>query len=356
MAWEYVMVVQPEGVRWPAEWEPHRATWLSWPHQKADWPGKFGPIPFVWAEIVRLVSLDESVELFVPEGSEKAVRGILGKAGVDPKVVNLHPQPTNRVWMRDAGGIFVKDDAGRNCLLDWRFNAWAKYDDWQLDDALPQAMAKIRGLAKSRVIQPRRGGNRLVLEGGSIEGNGAGVMLTTRECLLSKIQERNPGLDQTAYEAVFRQYLGINKVLWLNRGIEGDDTHGHVDDLARFVAPERIVLVQEKDKNHPNYEPLRENAEILKSSKMLSGKRPEVIGLPMPRPVVFRGQVLPASYANYILTNGSVLVPTFNDEADREALGILADCFPGRKAIGIHAVDLVWGLGTLHCLSQQEPA
>jgi agmatine deiminase len=356
MAWENVMVVQPEGVRWPAEWEPHRATWLSWPHQKADWPGKFGPIPWVWAEIVRLVSRDESVELFVPEGAEKTIRGILDKAGADLKVVNLHPQPTNRVWMRDAGGIFVKDSKDRKTLLDWRFNAWAKYEDWQLDDALPQAMAKIRGLPKSRVIQPKRGKNRLVLEGGSIEGNGAGVMLTTRECLLSKIQERNPGLDQAAYEKVFQQYLGINKVLWLDRGIEGDDTHGHVDDLARFVGPERIVLVQEKDKSLPNYEPLRENAEILKGQKMPSGKRPEVIALPMPRPVVFRGQVLPASYANYILTNGSVLVPTFNDEADREALGILADCFPGRKAIGIHAVDLVWGLGTLHCLSQQEPA
>lgn len=349
-------MLQPKEFCWPAEWERHSATWLSWPHQKADWPGKFGVIPWVWAEIVRLVSWGEQVELFLPEGSEKSVRGILERAGADLKRVSLHPQPSNRVWMRDAGGIFVKDSKGKKTLLDWRFNAWAKYDDWQLDDALPMAMAQVRGLPKSRVVQPHFAKKRVVLEGGAIDGNGAGVLLTTRECLLSKVQERNPGLDQANYETLFKEYLGISKVIWLEQGIEGDDTHGHVDDLARFVGPETVVLVVEKDKSRPNYGPLLNNLEILKREIMPSGCRLEIIPLPMPKPVVFRGQVLPASYANFILTNDSVLVPTFNDEADRQALGILADCFPGRKAIGVHAVDLVWGLGTLHCLSQQEPA
>lgn len=350
------MVLQPKEFCWPAEWERHSATWLSWPHQKSDWPGKFGVIPWVWAEIVRLVSWDEQVELFIPEGSEKSVRLILNRAGADLKSVFFHPQPTNRVWMRDAGGVFVKGTNGKKTLLDWRFNAWAKYDDWHLDDALPMAMAKIRGLRKSCLVQPHFAKKRVVLEGGSIEGNGEGVMLTTRECLLSKVQERNPGLTQANYETLFKDYLGITKVIWLEQGIEGDDTHGHVDDLARFVGPETVVLVVEKDKNQPNFGPLLKNLEILKGEILPSGRRLEIITLPMPKPVVFRGQVLPASYANFILTNGSVLVPTFNDEADRQALGILADCFPGRKTIGVHAVDLVWGLGTLHCLSQQEPA
>ncbi len=312
-------------------------------------------VPWIWAEIVRLVSWDEQVELFIPEGSEKAIRGMLDRAGADCKSVSLYSQSTNRVWMRDAGGIFVKDPKGKKTLLDWRFNAWAKYGDWQLDDALPKAMAKIRGLQKSCVVQPHFARKRVVLEGGAIDGNGAGVLLTTRECLLSKVQERNRGFDQANYEAMFKEYLGISKVIWLEQGIEGDDTHGHVDDLARFVGPNTVVLVVEKDKTLPNHGPLFKNLEILKGEIMPSGRPLEIIPLPMPRPVVFRGQVLPASYANFILTNSSVLVPTFHDEADSRALGILADCFPGRKVIGVHARDLVWGLGTLHCLSQQEP-
>ncbi len=343
------------GRRWPAEWETHRATWLSWPHEQSDWPGKFGPIPWVWAEIVRLISMEEQVELFVPERAERKVLAILRKAGADLSAVNLHPQPTNRVWMRDAGGIFIQDEKGRKGLLDWRFNAWAKYEDWGLDDRLPGAMAAICQLPASRVWQPTQQRKRIVLEGGAIEGNGAGTMLTTRECLLSSVQERNPGFSARDYETIFEQWLGVDKVIWLERGIVGDDTHGHVDDLARFVSPHTVVAVRDVDQQSPNYELLEENIRILKQEKNAQGEMLEVIDLPMPGSIAFAGRILPASYANYLLTNGSVLVPTFNDEKDRLALGILADCFPGRKAIGVHALDLVWGLGTLHCLSQQEP-
>lgn len=352
---ELWMVIQSKTRVWPAEWEKHRATWLSWPHQKSDWPGKFGPIPWVWAEIVRLVAQEEPVELFVPEGAEKQVHRMLRNAGADLSVVSIHPQPTNRVWMRDAGGIFVRDEKGRKSLLDWNFNAWAKYEDWELDDRLPGAMAKIRELPASRVWQPVHKRKRVVLEGGAIEGNGAGTMLTTRECLLSCIQERNPGFAQNDYEEMFLKWLGIRKVIWLERGIVGDDTHGHVDDLARFVSKRTVVAVREENPSNPNYELLEENIEILKQEKNADGEKLEVISLPMPSPVVFNKRILPASYANYILTNGSVLVPTFHDEKDRKALEILGNCFPGRKAIGVHALDLVWGLGTLHCLSQQEP-
>jgi len=349
------MVSSSDSFVWPAEWEPHRSTWLAWPHEVSDWPGKFGPVPWVWAEIVRHITRHERVDLLVPEGREKAVLRALGKAAVDLKEVSVHPQPTDRAWMRDSGGIFIRDGKGRKALLHWKFNAWAKYENWEQDAVVPERMARAIGLAGSRVFQPVHKRRRVVLEGGAIDGNGAGTLLTTRECLLSPVQERNPGFSQEDYETVFSKWMGIRKVIWLERGIVGDDTHGHVDDLARFVSKKAVVVVREKDKNRPNYELLEENIQILKASKNADGEKVEVIPLPMPEPVIFEGRELPASYANFLVTNGSVLVPTFNDAADREALGILADCFPGRQVIGIHAVDLVWGLGTLHCLSQQEP-
>jgi agmatine deiminase len=338
----------------PAEWEPHAATWLAWPHQASDWPGKLGPIPWVYAEIIRHLHRREHVHVLVNDAiKENAARRVLTKAGVDLDRVTFHRWRTDRVWTRDSGPTFLTNADGGKGLLDWRFNAWAKYDNWRHDDQLPTRVAKLTGLP---VWRPTCHGQRVVLEGGSIEVNGAGLLLTTDECLLSDVQCRNPGMSRADYERVFADYLGIKKVLWLNRGIAGDDTHGHIDDLARFVARRRVVTVVEPDPAEDNYEPLQENLERLRGMTDVDGSKLEVIPLPMPRPVVFAGQRLPASYANFYIANGLVLVPTFNDVNDRKALGILADLFPDREVVGIHAVDLVYGLGTLHCMTQQEPA
>jgi agmatine deiminase len=335
-----------EGFRMPAEWEPHAATWLAWPHRHADWPGKFTSIAWVYAEIIRHLSRGERVRLIVPAAVRERVRGVLERAGVDLGQVDFYPWPTDRSWVRDSGPIFVTAPGERG-VLDWHFNAWAKYPNWQNDDQLPARAAEILGL---RRWQPRYQGRRVVLEGGAIDVNGAGRMLTTEECLLSDVQARNPDVSRADLEDVFADYLGVTDVIWLGRGIVGDDTHGHVDDLARFVGPQRVVTVIENDATDENYAPLQENLERLLGAGL------EVIALPMPEPVVFDGQRLPASYANFYIGNECVLVPTFNDAADRVALGQLAELFPDRRVVGIHAVDLVWGLGTLHCLSQQEPA
>jgi len=347
------------GYRMPAEWEPHAATWLAWPHNRADWPGKFGPIPWVYAEIVRLLAAQERVHLLVQDAAaEKRASGILKRAGVDLAQVDFHQWPTNRVWLRDTGPIFVKDTAGKLNLIDWKFNAWAKYDDWQLDDKIPGRAAELLGmLAWQPVVSLEAGSKRrLVLEGGSIDTNGAGILLTTEECLLSEVQQRNPGVSREQLEQAFHDYLGIEQVIWLGRGVAGDDTHGHVDDISRFVGPETIVTAVEPDTQDANQEPLSENLERLKAARTLDGKQFTVVELPLPRPEVFRGQRLPASYANFYIANGLVLVPTFNDPNDRIALNILAEVFPDREVIGIHSVDLVWGLGTLHCMTQQQPA
>jgi agmatine deiminase len=338
----------------PAEWEPHEATWIAWPHQRADWPGKFAAIPWVYAEIVRHLSRSECVRILVnDDGAKRQARRVLRRVGVDRSRVDFFPFPTDRAWTRDAAAIFVKDAAGRLGVTDWRFNAWAKYDNYHLDDALPGRIAERLGLP---CWQPEWHGRHVVLEGGSIDVNGTGLLLTTEECLLSPVQARNPGLTREDLEQVFADYLGVRKVHWLGRGIAGDDTHGHVDDLARFVGPRHVVLVTEEDPGDVNYEPLRENRERLRGMTDLDGRPLEVTTLPMPGPVVFAGQRLPASYANFYLANDRVLVPTFNDPNDRRALDILAALFPGRTVAGIHAVDLVWGLGTLHCLTQQQPA
>ncbi len=267
--------------------------------------------------------------------------------------VDFFHVPTDRVWTRDYCPIFVAESDGTIALTDWHFNGWAKYPNWQRDDA---AAATIARLLNRPIRQPMVHGRRVVLEGGSIDVNGQGLLLTTEECLLSDEQARNPGLTQQELENVFAEHLGVRKVLWLNRGIAGDDTHGHVDDLARFVGPRTVVTVVEDDPADDNYEPLQENLERLKGMTDLDDKPLEIVPLPMPDPVVFTGQRLPASYANFYIANDQVLVPTFNDPKDRTALGILAELFPSREVLGIHAVDLVWGLGTLHCLTQQEPA
>ncbi len=347
------------GYRMPAEWEPHEATWLAWPHNREDWPGKFHPIPWLYAEIVRLLARHETVRLLVQgEQEEKRARGMLRRAGANLDRVAFHRWPTNRVWTRDSGPLFVRNAAGQTGLTNWRFNAWAKYDNWKLDGQIPGRVAELLRLPMWEPAVPMEGGDprRLVLEGGSIDTNGRGALLTTEECLLSEVQQRNPGVSRERLEQALGDYLGIDQVIWLGCGIAGDDTHGHVDDISRFAGPTTIVTAVEPDTRDPNHAPLADNLARLRAARTLDGKRFEVIELPMPRPVVFHGQRLPASYANFYIANGLVLVPTFHDPNDRVALEILAGLFPDREVIGIHAVDLVWGLGTLHCMTQQQPA
>lgn len=337
----------------PAEWEPHSGTWIAWPHRTSDWPGKFSAIPWVYAEIVRTLSRFERVNIVVRDSAMAArVTNILNKAHADLSQVQLLIQPTDRSWVRDSGPIFVRDTAGMLVALDWRFNAWAKYPDWHNDDKLPAAITRT---SRFPTVQPKWNIHRIVLEGGSIDVNGCGSMLTTEECLLSTIQQRNPVLDRAGYESVFAQYLGIKNVIWLEKGIVGDDTHGHVDDLARFVNARTVVTVVEENPGDANFELLRINWERLLSARDEAGRKLTVVPLPMPAPIVFRGQRLPASYANFYIANDVVMVPTFNDINDRIALGTLSELFPDRVVVGIHCTDLVWGLGTLHCMTQQEP-
>jgi agmatine deiminase len=337
--------------RMPAEWEPHEATWLAWPHNHDDWPGKFEPIPWVYAEIIRNLSRHERVEVIVNDAlSEKRSKKVLKLANALNDNVRFHRWPSDRVWTRDSGCIFVD---GNTSAIKWRFNAWAKYSNWKRDEKIGSQMAEFASVPE---IQPLFRKERVVLEGGSIDVNGQGTLLTTEECLLSKIQQRNPGMKRKDYENIFAEYLGIENVIWLGAGINGDDTHGHVDDLTRFVAPDTVVTAVESDPKDPNYEPLRENARRLSDATDQNGKSLAVIDLPMPGPVIFEGRRLPASYANFYIANGSVLVPVFNDSNDRVALDILGDLFPDREVIGIYCGDLVWGLGTLHCMTQQQPA
>ena len=345
--------------RMPPEWAPHQATWLAWPHNPSDWPGKFQAIPWLYAEIVRLLAVHEQVHLIVEHAKEESrARGILRRAHANLDQVTFHQWPTDRVWTRDSGPIFVKNPEGNIAITNWRFNAWAKYDDWHNDDQLPSRAQQLLALPEWQPTVTLADGqpHRLVLEGGSIDTNGAGILLTTEECLLSEVQQRNPGVSRSQLEQAFHDYLGIDQVLWLNRGVAGDDTHGHIDDITRFVAPDTIVTAVEPNTADANHAPLAENLARLKGARTLDGKQFTLIELPLPRPVVFRGQRLPASYANFYLANGLVLMPTFHDPNDRVALGILSQLFPDRDVIGIHSVDLIWGLGALHCMTQQQPA
>lgn len=336
------------GFRMPAEWAPHRATWIAWPHETRDWPGRFAPIPWAYCEFVRALSPHETVCILVQNSAlQHRAQAMLKRAGVDLAHVQFHRIHTDRVWTRDSGAIFVTDRQHRRLATCWRFNGWAKYPNHRQDARVASTMARLTG-TESFSVQWQ--GRDIVMEGGAIDVDGEGTLMCTEECLLSDVQARNPGLDRRDLEQVFADALGIRRVLWLGRGIAGDDTHGHVDDLARFVAPGRVLLCQEPNGKDPNHAPLQENLE------RLEGEKVEVVPLPMPAPLVFEGQRLPASYANFYIGNDVVLMPTFNDPQDRVALGILADCFPGRRVIGIHCVEWVWGLGTLHCATQQEPA
>jgi agmatine deiminase len=341
------------GFRMPAEWEGHEATWLGWPHELTDWPGKFAPIPWAFAEIVRHLSRVERVYLLVENrAAELRVRTILKKSAANLDAIDFFRIPTNRGWMRDSGPICVRNESGEVAYNHFAFNGWAKYPNHKKDAGV---VSKANQELKRHLWQPMHKGRRVVLEGGSIDVNGRGTLVTTEECLLSKVQERNPGFSKEDYSEVFREYFGATNVLWLKNGIAGDDTHGHVDDLTRFVNPSTVVTIIENDLKDANHEPLQENLALLKTKRDQDGRPLRVETLPMPAPVYFDGQRLPASYANFYIANKIVLVPTFNDSNDRIALNTLAGLFPDREVVGIACRDLVLGLGTLHCMTQQQP-
>ena len=349
------MTVPParRGYSMPAEWAPHRATWIGWPHHKPDWPGKFESIPWVYAEIVRVLSRNERVAILVHNAAaERGAKRVVRKAAVSLKAVDFHRIPTDRVWTRDSGALFVKHEGGGRIATNWKFNGWAKYRNFKRDDLVAARMAKAADVPEYRVVHE---GRDVVMEGGAIDVDGRGTLMATEECLLSRVQARNPGLSREGIERVFGDVLGIEHVIWLGRGIAGDDTHGHIDDVARFVGPGRIVLCEEKNPKDVNYKLLNENRERLQSARDAAGRKLEVIPLPMPAPIVFDRMRVPASYANFYIANGVVIVPTFNDPNDRQALGLLSELFPDHVVVGIHCVDFVWGLGTLHCATQQEP-
>jgi len=347
-----------EGYYFPAEWEKHEATWLAWPHNPTDWPDKLDTIRWVYCEIVRKISPGERIRMLVNnEAMKKSAQKYLKRAGADPGKVDFIIHPTNRGWTRDSGPIFVKrvvNGKSGTAIVHFHFNGWAKYDDWQKDTKVPETAAKV---LKKRIFDARWDGKPFIIEGGGIDVNGRGTLITTEECYLHpKVQVRNKGMTKEQFEETLKKYLGVTNIFWLGNGIAGDDTHGHVDDLCRFVNPTTLVMIKEDNPKDVNYKALAENWERIKDLRLEDGSKPEVIPLPMPAPLFFDGYRLPASYANFYISNHAVIVPTFNDPNDRIALGILAELFKDRIVVGIHAVDLVLGFGTLHCLSQQEPA
>jgi agmatine deiminase len=346
--------VEPPYSKMPAEWEPHAATWLGWPHNSSDWPGKIAAIHWVYGEIARKLAPGERLHIAVNSARHaRLARRVLAAAGVRARSVRFFSFPTNRGWTRDTGPIFVRREGGL-AIARFQFNGWARYSNWRRDNRLAERAARALRLP---LVPVEHRGRAVVLEGGSIDVNGRGSLLTTEECLLhARVQVRNPGFTRSDMETVLRSYLAATNVLWLGRGITGDDTHGHVDDICRFTGPRTVVLAEEKDPRDANYRPLEENRERLEGMRLEDGSRIEVVRLPMPAPLTFEGLRLPASYANFYIGNAAVIVPTFNDPQDRVALGILAELFRGRPVVGIHAVDLVLGFGTLHCLTQQQPA
>ncbi len=352
----------------PAEWEPHAATWLAWPHYHGDWPGKFEPIPWVYAEIIRNLAKHEQVELILNDASAaRQARRVLERGDAFSSNIRFHRWATNRIWLRDSGCIFLTpqpgvarpDSRGRlsphepgSLALKFRFNAWAKYSNWRHDEKIGSLMAKAAHADELRAVSK---GERMVLEGGSIDVNGRGTLLTTEECLLSTTQQRNPSMDRAAYEQLFADYFGAQSVIWLDCGIAGDDTHGHVDDITRFVASNTVITMVEQNERSENYVPLRANLGRLRNARTSDGQKLEIVEIPMPRPVLFEDRQLPASYANFYIANGALLVPVFNDPNDRIALNTLAELFPTREIVPIYAGDLIWGFGALHCMTQQQP-
>lgn len=341
---------------WPAEWARHDATWIAWPHHEPDWPGNFTPIPGVYADIVHALHPHERVEILIHDDRVEAeARSCLDSRGVPAKAYRFHRRRTDRSWLRDSGPTGVHDAAGNVVWLNWAFNAWAKYDNFGDDSRVGAAIAEATSIARVEPTRPN-GAGRLVLEGGGIETDGAGTLLVTEEWLLSDVQVRNAGLDRAAYERAFHEWLGIAKTIWLGEGCVGDDTHGHVDDIARFTPSGVVLLAHDTDPSTENHRRSTDNLHRLRDARDARGDSLRVVTLPFPREISLEGTVLPASYANFYVANGVVLVPTFSDPNDRVALGIIAKAFPGRNVVGIRAADLVWGLGTLHCLTQQQPA
>jgi len=347
------------GFAMPAEWHPHEATWLGWPHCKTDWPGKMSTIEWVYGEIVRKIAEGEKVRIVIDSAAREAkARRILTRAHANLGNVEFFRAPSDRGWSRDFGPICVRKpgDKPEVAIAKFKFTAWAKYPNWQRDDRLAPRIAERLKLRMFPVERPSSKGQMVALEGGGIDVNGRGTLLTTEECFLDqKTQCRNPGMTREEYNQVFRDYLGARNVIWLGNGIVGDDTHGHVDDLCRFVNPNTVVLIQEKNEKDENYRPLRDDLERMKDARLEDGSRVNVVELPVPAPLYHGDWRLPASYANFYIANAAVIVPTFNDPADRVALGILGELFTDRPVVGIHAVDLVLGFGTLHCLTQQQP-
>jgi agmatine deiminase len=342
----------------PAEWETHCATWLAWPHHPTDWPGKLNTIRWVYSEIVRKIAAGETVRLLVRSKDEgRSAARYLERAGANAAAVEFIVHPTDRGWMRDSGPLFVRRQVGRKletAIVQFHFNAWAKYADWRKDRRVPEVAAE--RLAK-RLFDAQAGGREFIVEGGGIEVNGRGTLIVTEECYLHPtVQVRNPGLDRAGFEAALRHWLGVSNVFWLAKGPGGDDTHGHIDDICRFVNARTVVLIREDSPADVNYRPLAENWERMADMRLEDGSKPEVVALPMPAPLFFAGDRLPASYANFYISNAAVIVPTFNDPNDRVALGILGELFRDRPVVGIHCVDMILGFGSLHCLSQQQPA
>jgi len=346
------------GFSMPAEWEKHEATWLAWPHNPTDWPDKLDTIRWVYGEMARRIAPGETIRMLVNSKKDGSLaRTYLKRAGVDVERVEFIVHPTNRGWTRDTGPLFVRRQSGRKtetAIVHFHFNGWAKYADWKKDRRVPETAAK---LLKKRLFEAQSNGRDFVLEGGGIEVNGRGTLLTTEECYLDpEVQVRNPELGRNEFETSLREHLGVTNIFWLGSGVAGDDTHGHVDDLCRFVNPTTVVLIKEDNPKDSNYRPLAENWERIQDFRLEDGSKPEAVALPMPAPLYFDGDRLPASYANFYISNAAVIVPTFNDPNDRKALGILGELFKERIVTGIHAVDLVLGFGTLHCLTQQQPA
>jgi agmatine deiminase len=339
------------GYRMPPEWAPHRGTWLSWPHKEASWPGKFEPVPLIFAEMVRELVGGEEVHINVAgSDAEAGVRDLLGSRRVPAGRVRFHHVPTNDAWCRDHGPIFLQrtlEGRREEAIVDWGFNAWGgKYPPFDLDDVVPTRIGAELGLP---VFHPG-----IVMEGGSLDVNGRGTLLTTESCLLNP--NRNPHLTQDAIETYLREYLGVRQILWLGDGIVGDDTDGHVDDITRFTSDDTIVTVVEDDPADPNHEPLRENLARLRDMRGVDGEPFRIVTLPMPRPLEHDGQRLPASYANFYIANDVVLLPTYDAAHDETARATLQELFPTRRVVGIDCTDLVWGLGAFHCVTQQWPA
>ena len=346
------------GYTMPAEWEPHAATWLGWPHNSNDWPGKFEVIPWIYGEMIRKISAGEKINLIIRhKQDEQLARHVCRHVGADFRKIKFVVHPTNRGWTRDTGPIFVKrkTESGKaeTAIVHFHFNAWAKYDNWRKDTKVPQTAATLLG---KKLFHAEHDGKPFVIEGGGMELNGQGTLITTEQCYLDpKVQVRNPGLGKKQIEGALKNYLGVKNIFWLREGPVGDDTHGHIDDICRFVNRQTLVLVRERNGNDINHRPLEKNWDRIKDLRLEDGSKPEVVELPMPNPLYFDGIRLPASYANFYICNAGVIVPTFNDPNDRKALGILGELFKDRPVMGIHAVDLVWGFGSLHCLTQQQP-